>query len=76
MTAPLSTADLLEGLSSDLRYKYVFFWGDTPRHDGSVDVGLAAQDERAQDPAQWRGLNLLGFALMQARLRLAGEPSR
>ena len=33
-------------------------------------IGLAAQDERAQHPAQWCGLNLLGFALMQARLRL------
>ena len=182
MTAPLSAADLLEGLASGLRYKYVFFWSETPRHDGSVDasclsqwyhspfavdgvqyltaehwmmagkarlfgdreseekaiaaghpgqakaigrtvqgfdtatwqqhrsdlvvegnvhkfgqnqplldyllgtgdrvlveaspvdriwgIGLAAQDERAQHPAQWRGLNLLGFALMQARLRL------
>lgn len=36
-------------------------------------IGLAADDERAQDPAQWRGLNLLGFALMEARQRLAGS---
>ncbi|PJE95182.1 DUF1768 domain-containing protein [Streptomyces carminius] len=34
-------------------------------------IGLAADDERAADPAQWRGLNLLGFALMAARERLA-----
>ncbi|OKI07189.1 hypothetical protein A6A06_36440 [Streptomyces sp. CB02923] len=34
-------------------------------------IGLAADDERAQDPARWRGLNLLGFALMEARQRLA-----
>ncbi|MEU3188002.1 NADAR family protein [Streptomyces sp. NPDC006923] len=33
-------------------------------------IGLAAADERAQDPARWRGLNLLGFALMEARERL------
>ncbi|MGW1197340.1 NADAR family protein [Streptomyces sp. NPDC002536] len=38
-------------------------------------IGLAADDERAQDPAQWRGLNLLGFALMEARQRLAGSTS-
>ncbi|GHF11828.1 MULTISPECIES: NADAR family protein [Streptomyces] len=38
-------------------------------------IGLAADDERAQDPAQWRGLNLLGFALMEARQRLAGSAS-
>lgn len=33
-------------------------------------VGLAADDERAGDPQRWRGLNLLGFALMEARSRL------
>jgi ribA/ribD-fused uncharacterized protein len=33
-------------------------------------IGLAASDERAPDPARWRGLNLLGFALMQAREQL------
>lgn len=34
-------------------------------------IGLAADDERALRPADWRGLNLLGFALMEARARLA-----
>lgn len=33
-------------------------------------IGLAADDDRAADPARWRGLNLLGFALMEARQRL------
>jgi ribA/ribD-fused uncharacterized protein len=33
-------------------------------------IGLAADDERTADPASWRGLNLLGFALMEARERL------
>jgi ribA/ribD-fused uncharacterized protein len=33
-------------------------------------IELAADDERAADPARWRGLNLLGFALMEARQRL------
>ncbi|MGC4944476.1 NADAR family protein [Kribbella sp. DT2] len=183
MTTPLSAADLLDGLSRKKRYKYVFFWGDTPRRDGQVDasclsqwfhapftvdgvryptaehwmmagkarlfgdrdaeqaviaaghpqqakaigrtvngfatetwqrrrlalvvegnvhkfaqndalrayligtndrvlveaspvdriwgIGLAADDDRAGHPAQWRGLNLLGFALMRAREQLA-----
>ena len=35
-------------------------------------IGLAADNERATDPAQWRGSNLLGFALMEARSRLPG----
>ena len=34
-------------------------------------IGLAADDPRAQDPAQWEGRNLLGFALMETRARLA-----
>jgi ribA/ribD-fused uncharacterized protein len=34
-------------------------------------IGLAADDERAADPRHWRGENLLGFALMHARDRLA-----
>ncbi|WP_187645319.1 NADAR family protein [Streptomyces sp. TRM49041] len=36
-------------------------------------IGLAADDERAHDPARWRGLNLLGFALMDARKELRGQ---
>ncbi|MEV6485471.1 NADAR family protein [Streptomyces sp. NPDC051576] len=36
-------------------------------------IGLAADDEAAQDPARWRGPNLLGFALMAARERLRGQ---
>ncbi|MCH5675709.1 NADAR family protein [Streptomyces gilvus] len=33
-------------------------------------IGLTADDEAATDPERWRGLNLLGFALMEARGRL------
>ncbi|MFF0596591.1 NADAR family protein [Streptomyces antibioticus] len=33
-------------------------------------IGLAADDEAALDPQRWRGPNLLGFALMEARRRL------
>jgi ribA/ribD-fused uncharacterized protein len=40
-------------------------------------IGLAADDERAADPQRWPGLNLLGFALMEARARLRpGRPQR
>lgn len=39
-------------------------------------IGLAANDDGAADPRRWRGLNLLGFALMEARERLRrGEPT-
>ncbi len=33
-------------------------------------IGLAADDAAAADPERWRGPNLLGFALMEARARL------
>mgnify|MGYP002634293050 CR=1 FL=1 len=32
-------------------------------------IGLSEHDEDAYQPQQWRGLNLLGFALMEARFR-------
>lgn len=34
-------------------------------------IGLSADDPSARQPAAWQGLNLLGFALMEARDRLA-----
>ena len=33
-------------------------------------IGLAKDDAKALDPAQWKGQNLLGFALMHARQAL------
>lgn len=33
-------------------------------------IGMAADEAGAADPEAWRGLNLLGFALMAARERL------
>jgi ribA/ribD-fused uncharacterized protein len=33
-------------------------------------IGLAGDDEAASSPSRWRGMNLLGFALMEVRERL------
>ena len=38
-------------------------------------AGLAADDDRIADPHSWRGLNLLGFALMTVRDELAETTS-
>ncbi|GAA2111121.1 hypothetical protein GCM10009802_08620 [Streptomyces synnematoformans] len=32
-------------------------------------IGMAATDDHVEDPEPWRGLNLLGFALMDVRAR-------
>lgn len=37
-------------------------------------IGLAADSEFVAIPQRWRGLNLLGFALMEARDQLTPEP--
>jgi ribA/ribD-fused uncharacterized protein len=34
-------------------------------------IGLSSSNDDAADPRKWRGLNLLGFALMEARERLS-----
>ena len=36
-------------------------------------IGLGADDPHAENPLEWRGLNLLGFALMDVRERLRCE---
>ena len=41
-------------------------------HDRVWGIELAADDPRASDRSQWRGLNLLGQALTQVRDALAG----
>ncbi|MFD4254482.1 NADAR family protein [Amycolatopsis thermoflava] len=40
--------------------------------DAIWGIGVAADDPCAGEPERWPGLNLLGFALMDARARLAG----
>lgn len=68
------------GAHADLR-EYLFDTGARVLVEASpVDrvwgIGLAADDEAASDPERWRGPNLLGFALMEARERLrSAEPN-
>ncbi|MGV3662028.1 MAG: NADAR family protein [Prosthecobacter sp.] len=39
-------------------------------YDRIWGIGMAATDTNAENPAQWKGLNLLGFALMEVREHL------
>ena len=41
--------------------------------DAIWGIGLAADAADAENPARWRGLNLLGFALMEVRDQLRGQ---
>lgn len=40
-------------------------------YDKVWGIGLMADSPQAQNPAEWHGLNLLGFALMQVRQELS-----
>ena len=42
-------------------------------HDPIWGIGLSSDDRDALDPFKWKGLNLLGFALMEVRKRLREE---
>jgi ribA/ribD-fused uncharacterized protein len=62
------------GQNPDLR-DYLLATGDRVLVEASPPdrvwgIGMAASDELATFPEHWRGLNLLGFALMEARHQL------
>lgn len=38
-------------------------------------IGMGKDNEKAENPLQWKGLNLLGFALMEVRERLLKKMS-
>ncbi|MEV0697972.1 NADAR family protein [Saccharopolyspora sp. NPDC050389] len=42
--------------------------------DSIWGIGLAVDDPRCENPEQWQGLNLLGFALGEARAHLTQQP--
>jgi ribA/ribD-fused uncharacterized protein len=65
------------GQHADLR-EFLLGTGDQVLVEASpVDrvwgIGMAADDPGASDPARWRGLNLLGFALGDVRAELSAD---
>ncbi len=64
------------GQSAELK---AYLLGTAPRvlveaspRDRIWGIGMAANHANAENPAAWRGQNLLGFALMKARAALTG----
>jgi ribA/ribD-fused uncharacterized protein len=41
--APRCVADLLDGIEQDHRYRFLSFWGHTPRREGAVDASCFSQ---------------------------------
>jgi ribA/ribD-fused uncharacterized protein len=65
------------GQDTELR-KYLLGTGDmvlveASPHDKIWGIGLRREEKDSKDPNKWRGQNLLGFALMEARERLRKE---
>jgi hypothetical protein len=65
MRRPRTVEDLAQSVRAGAQPSYFFFWG----HRASAGPG-------ASNPARWRGRNLLGFALMDVRAALRGEPPK
>jgi hypothetical protein len=77
--SPRSVAELVDLANAGGAAEYLHFWAAarlrTARPEASPTdriwgIGLAADDRRAADPTAWRGLGLLGSALMEAREQL------
>lgn len=47
---------------------------EASRTDLAWGIGWSERDWQSRVPAQWRGENLLGFALMEVRAQLRGRP--
>ena len=46
---------------------------EATRKDKIWGIGIDVGDPRVQDPKQWKGTNVLGFALMKAREQLRND---
>jgi ribA/ribD-fused uncharacterized protein len=66
-TAKFSQDPALAGFLRDTGEKVLV---EASPRDRIWGIGLAASHPAAEDPRRWRGLNLLGFALMAARSAL------
>lgn len=75
LDAPRSVADLVDGIEQGHRYRYVFFWGHTPRRPGEVDASCFSQWYPA--PFSVDGVTYLTAEhwMMAGKARLFGDES-
>ena len=79
MTDPLAARDVEFAPHEDMRAHLMSTSGrvlvEASPRDRIWGIGHGRDHADATRPGAWRGLNLLGFALMEARARLATSPS-
>lgn len=71
--APRAVKDLVEGIAAGERYKYVFFWGHTPRRVGQVDGSCFSQWYPAEFTVDGVTYRTAEHWMMAAKARMFGD---
>jgi ribA/ribD-fused uncharacterized protein len=70
---PRSVQDLVDGIAAGRRYRYVYFWGHTPRKQGQVDRSCFSQWYPAEFTVDGTTYPTAEHWMMAAKARLFGD---
>ncbi|WP_433006933.1 NADAR family protein [Kribbella sp. CA-294648] len=70
---PRSVGQLVEGMAAGRKYRYVFFWGHTPRRPGEVDASCFSQWYPAEFTVDGVTYPTAEHWMMTAKARLFGD---